>query len=345
MSASGFSLPVTLGAGQSQTMNVVFGPTSAENVSGNITVTTAQGATSVISVSGTGVQAGLSLTPSSANLGTVAVGASNSQTIQISNSGNGVLTITQVSASGPGFSTTGLSVPLSLNPGQSSTFNAQFQPASTGSATGSITIVSNAPGSPAVVTLSGSGVAATQTLSFSSSSVSFGSVDDGTSKTQNETITNTGNSDVQISQIAVGGTGFSLSGAGVPVTLSASQSLTFGIVFSPTAAGSATGTVTVTSNASGSPASIALSGTGIQQVPHTVGLSWTASTSTVSGYNVYRSTTSGSGYTKVNNGLVASVNYTDSTVANATTYYYVTTAVDGSGNESSYSNEASAVIP
>ena len=38
-------------------------------------------------------------------------------------------------------------------------------------------------------------------------------------------------------------------------------------------------------------------------------------------------------------------NYTDSTVQNGNTYYYVTTAVDGSGNESSYSNQASAVIP
>jgi fibronectin type 3 domain-containing protein len=80
-------------------------------------------------------------------------------------------------------------------------------------------------------------------------------------------------------------------------------------------------------------------------VSHTVSLSWTASTSTVSGYNVYRSTTSGSGYAKVNGSLVAAVDYTDSSVANGTTYYYVTTAVDSSGNESSSSNEAAAVIP
>jgi len=72
---------------------------------------------------------------------------------------------------------------------------------------------------------------------------------------------------------------------------------------------------------------------------------WTASTSTVNGYNVYRSTTNGAGYTKLNGSLVSLVNYTDSTVANGTTYYYVTTAVDGSGLESTNSNEASAVIP
>jgi fibronectin type 3 domain-containing protein len=60
---------------------------------------------------------------------------------------------------------------------------------------------------------------------------------------------------------------------------------------------------------------------------------------------VYRSTTSGGGYVKINGSLVPSMNYTDSAVQNGTTYFYVTTAVDGSGNESTFSNEASAAIP
>jgi fibronectin type 3 domain-containing protein len=76
-----------------------------------------------------------------------------------------------------------------------------------------------------------------------------------------------------------------------------------------------------------------------------VDLTWTASTSTVSGYNVYRSTVSGSSYTKINSSLVTGLTFTDSTVQNATTYYYVTTAVDSSGDESAYSNVASATIP
>jgi fibronectin type 3 domain-containing protein len=61
---------------------------------------------------------------------------------------------------------------------------------------------------------------------------------------------------------------------------------------------------------------------------------------------VYRSTTNGSGYAKINTGgLVTGVTYVDSTVQNSTTYYYVATAVDSSGNESAYSNQATAVIP
>jgi hypothetical protein len=81
------------------------------------------------------------------------------------------------------------------------------------------------------------------------------------------------------------------------------------------------------------------------QVAHTVGLTWNASTSTVSGYNVYRTTVSGTGYAKINSSLVAVLSFTDSNVLNSTTYYYITTAVDSGGNESTYSNEVSAAIP
>jgi hypothetical protein len=342
---SGVTLPVTLTPGQIQTMIVAFQPMAQESVSGNITVTNSQGTNTVVAVSGTGVQAGISLTPSSTDFGSVTVGATNSQTIQIRNTGNGVLTITQANVTGTGFSVAGLTLPLSINPGLTSGFNAQYQPASAGSASGSISIVSNAAVSPSVVTLTGTGVTPTEILSLSTTSISFGSIDTGTSSTQTVSVTNTGNANVQISQIAVIGTGYSLSGASTPITLTPSQKLTFSVIFNPTVTGSASGTVTITSNATGSPTTMTLSGSGVTPVPHTVGLSWTASTSSVSGYNVYRSTTSGTGYTKLNGGLVATESYTDSTVANGTTYYYVTTAVDGSGNESTDSNEAVAIIP
>jgi hypothetical protein len=81
------------------------------------------------------------------------------------------------------------------------------------------------------------------------------------------------------------------------------------------------------------------------QTPHSVALTWSGSTSTVSGYNVYRSTVSGAVYAKINASLVAVLSFTDSTVLNSTTYYYVTTAVDSSGNESAFSNEVQASIP
>ena len=341
---SGLSTPLTLAVGQNTAMNVSFSPTASENITGNITVTTSQGASAVIAVSGSGLQPALTITPESASFGNVTVGSPTTQTVQVANGGTGTLTISQVSVTGSGFSTGTLSLPINLSAGQASNFNVEFNPTVAGAVTGGVTVVSNAPNSPAVIGLSGTGVAATQTLGFSSTSLSFGNVDTGSSSSQNVTITNSGNTSVTISQISESGTGFTLSGAATPVTLSAGQKMTFGVEFSPSNSGSDAGTVKVTSNATGSPATISLSGAGVS-ASHAATLAWTASTSTVSGYNVYRSTTSGSGYSIVNSGLVAAVTYSDTTVESGVTYYYVVTAVDSSGVESTYSNQATAVIP
>ncbi len=342
---SGITTPFTLAAGQNAAMSVSFSPTASESITGNIQFSSSQGATAVISVSGNGVQPALTITPSSASFGDVTVGSPATQTIQLSNSGTGSLSVTQVSVAGSGFSTGTLSLPITLSSGQSSSFNVQFAPASAGTASGGVTIVSNAPNSPAIIAVSGTGVASTQVLTFSTTNLGFGNVNTGSSSTQSVTVTNSGNASVTVSQISESGAGFTLSGAGTPVTLTAGQSLTFGVIFNPSAAGSAAGAVTVSSTASGSPKTIALSGTGVQATAPSVTLTWTASTSTVSGYNVYRSTTNGSGYAKISSSLVGSVTYDDTTVQSGTTYYYVVTAVNASGEESTDSNQATAVIP
>ncbi len=90
----------------------------------------------------------------------------------------------------------------------------------------------------------------------------------------------------------------------------------------------------------------ATSGSCVTGNAHTVSLTWVASTSlNVAGYTVYRGTTLGGPYTKLNSSLVVVANYIDSTVQAGQTYYYVVTASDTSNNESVYSNEAQAVVP
>jgi fibronectin type 3 domain-containing protein len=80
-------------------------------------------------------------------------------------------------------------------------------------------------------------------------------------------------------------------------------------------------------------------------VAPSVTLSWTESSGSVSGYNVYRSTLSGTDYTRLNSSIVPSPTYTDGTVSRGKTYYYVVTAVNTSGVESAYSAQVSAAIP
>ena len=80
---------------------------------------------------------------------------------------------------------------------------------------------------------------------------------------------------------------------------------------------------------------------------HGVTLNWGASTSqNVAGYNVYRGTTSGGPYVKLNTtGLITVLTYFDGAVVAGQTYYYVATAVDISSNESAYSAQTTATIP
>jgi hypothetical protein len=283
--------------------------------------------------------------PTSINFANGVVGTGLSQPLIIKNTGTATLNITQVNETGSAFSVSGFTLPLNVNAGQQTTITVGFLPTVAGTVPGNISIVSNAPTSPTSVGLSGTAVAATLTLGINPTSLSFGNVTTGTSSAaQTVTITNTGNSSVTISQINLSAD-YSMTGGSAPVTLTPSQNLTLGVRFSPTTAVTVNGSISIVSNAAGSPATVSLLGTGVAPVQHSVALTWNASTSTVSGYNVYRGTVSGGPYTKINPSLVAVLNYTDSTVQSGTTYFYVTTAVDSSGNESAYSNEVSATIP
>jgi Abnormal spindle-like microcephaly-assoc'd, ASPM-SPD-2-Hydin/Transmembrane protein 131-like N-terminal len=345
VSVSGLAVPATIAPSQSVPVTVSFAPTTGGAVAGSVTVTNDGGVNVVAAVTGAGVQAGLSVTPSSVSFGSVVTGSTNSQTIQLKNSGTASLTVSQVAATGSGFSVSGVSAPFTLAPGASSTFNVQYAPTAAGAVNGSVSIVSNAPNSPATLSLSGTGVAATRTLSVSPGSLSFGSVNDGSTASQGFTITNTGNSNVAISGVSASGAGYSIVSGGSPATLSPNQSASVSVQFAPTVAGSVNGAVSILSNASGSNG-VSLSGTGVApQVNHAVALNWGASSSAVAGYNIYRSSVSGSSYAKVNSSLVGGASFTDSSVQTGQTYYYVATAVDAGGNESVYSNEVPAIVP
>jgi len=97
---------------------------------------------------------------------------------------------------------------------------------------------------------------------------------------------------------------------------------------------------------SGSTVSESLTGSGASASAHSVSLAWNPSSSgAVVGYNVYRGTTTGGPYNKINSSLESSTAFGDANVAAGKTYFYVVTAVDGGGTESGFSNQVKAIIP
>jgi hypothetical protein len=292
------------------------------------------------------VQGHLTTTPSSASFGKVVIGENNSQTIRFNNTGNGSVTISRVNVSGTGFKIAGLTVPAVIASGDSAVFNVVFTPTSPGSMTGSVSLISDAPNSPLTISLSGTGVAATFLLGANPPSLNFGKVNVDSSSLLSVTLTNLGNSNVAISKVGVSGAGFSPSSVTAGITLAPDQSTTLKVAFAPASAGSVSGEVAVTSSATDSPTTISLSGTAVQQVPHSVALTWDASKSLgVIGYYVYRGTVSEGPYTKLTLSALPETQYTDTSVQAGHIYYYVVTSVDSSGVESDYSGQVSVTIP
>jgi len=182
-------------------------------------------------------------------------------------------------------------------------------------------------------------------LAVSPSSLNFGNVAVGNSSSLTGTLSAT-NADVTVSSAAWSGSGYSVTGITFPVTVAAGTSAKYTVTFTPPAAGTSSGSISFTSNASDASLTQSFTGAGTQSSgQHSVALSWNPSTSTVTGYNVYRGTQSGGPYSKLNSSLLSGTSYTDSSVQSATTYYYVATAVDSSNVESAYSNQATAAIP
>ncbi len=82
--------------------------------------------------------------------------ASTAKTVTLTNGGTGALTITSITATGTGFTTTN-NCGTSVAAGATCTISAVFTPTTTATVTGSISVVSNAGSSPTVISLSGSG--------------------------------------------------------------------------------------------------------------------------------------------------------------------------------------------
>jgi len=337
-SVSGITWPVTLAAGRRTTLKVTFDPTKAGSMYGTVVVTSsASNPRLYLALAGTGSKfEWLKATPPSVSFGNVTVGTKATVPVVLTNVYSVSATLTAFADYGVGFSATGPALPVTLPPGASVTIHVSLAPPGPGATGGSVLI----KGPYLNIPLTGTGTTIGE-LTISPATLKFGSVDVGKTEKEVATLCATGGN-VTISS-AKSNSEFEISGPSFPLTISAGHSVELDVVFAPKEGGVASGTLTLTSNASKKQTTESFDGTGI--LPrYSVELWWSPSTSSIVGYNVYRRTAAGS-YSKINKALDPNTAYTDSTIVSGTTYYYAATAVNASGKESSYSKPLEVVVP
>jgi len=281
----------------------------------------------------------LACTPARLDFGVVVLSHAETLLVTLTNNGATSLTVSGIAASSSEFTTSSLILPLVLPAGQSVDLSVRFAPTARGWTYGTIEVFSNASNPTLVLAVEGAGALSWFTAT-NPSIVSFGQVLKGTSSTVPVVLTNASSSTITISKLGTTGTGFSMSGPTLPLTLEAGQGVTVNVTFAPQATGTEGGSLF----AWGTGRVVPLTGTGVV-TPYSVNLFWNSSADVV-GYNVYRSLTPSGTYTRINSTLDSITAYTDSTVVSGQTYYYAATSVSSSGQESTRSTPpVQAVIP
>ena len=155
-SASTCAAPSSLNPGAKCTIVVTFTPTTPGVSNASITIVdSAPNSPQVVTLTGTAST--LTLSASSLNFGSVPVGTTSApQSITATNDGTSTITFSSITASGD-FKETDNCVASPLQPTTNCTINVTFTPSSTNSSVGALTISDNAPGSPQIVLLTGSG--------------------------------------------------------------------------------------------------------------------------------------------------------------------------------------------
>lgn len=271
------------------TVRLAFAPTATGARNANLAIAhNATGSPSTVTLNGTGTaapQPTISLNATTKTYTSQTVGTTSAaQTVTVTNSGSAPLSFTGFTLTGTAagdFSrggTCATATPLAA--GGTCTVTIAFAPTATGTRSATLTIASNASNGNAAVTLSGTATAApAPVVALAPASLAFGNQTQATTSTaRNVTLTNTGTATLTISSLTAS-TPFAVSGTTCGASLAASASCTVSVTFSPTALGAASGSVSLTSNAAGSPHTVGLSGTGVVASPV---LAWNPTTSTVS---------------------------------------------------------------
>jgi streptogramin lyase len=193
------------------------------------------------------------------------------QKVALSNTGSTTLHIASIAVSGD-FTQNGCSATIA--PGTSCNVRVTFIPTALGPRIGSLTLVSDAAGSPHTISLVGTGTAAlAPQVLLNTTSLLFTSQAIGTSSpAQLVTLTNVGNAPLTISTVTTNGDFSGVGSCGSPTTgavLAVGQTCSISVIFKPIAGGGRTGQVSVSSNAPGGVSTVSLAGAG-DLIPQTI---------------------------------------------------------------------------
>jgi hypothetical protein len=210
---------------------------------------------------GTGEQAVALLTPSSLKFSSQIVGSvSATQTAFLSNSGTGVLHVSNTSVVGPFQAQNTCSTVQAGTPCQ---MQIVFVPTGLGSQTGTLTVTADGSTPTQTIALMGTGVAA-PTMTISPNSLSFPAQVMATrSLGQQVTLTNPSTQSISISNISITGSNTFSEEDGCPGSLAPGSSCQVSVQFAPIDGSASQGALTITDNATGSPQQVALTGQGL----------------------------------------------------------------------------------
>jgi hypothetical protein len=193
----------------------------------------------------------------------------------VNNTGKGVLTVSGVNVTGANaseFGQTNNCTGTGIQPGTNCIIKVVFTPTAGGNAAASLGITDNAEGSPQTVALSGTATAPSVTVS--PSALTFPSQAVGTSSSPaGVTVNNTSSKAVlTVSDVSVTGSdGSEFSQTNDCTTIQPGANCTIKVLFTPTAPGNASASLAITDNATGSPQTVALSGTATAAPDFTIG--------------------------------------------------------------------------
>jgi hypothetical protein len=244
---------------KSCTINVTFTPTASGIRVGTLTISDdAQGNPHAVTLSGTGIASAASFSPTSLTFPSQSVGSTSvSQSITLTNSGTGQLTVTGIQTAGD-FAQTNNCGTVAAN-GGTCLMVVTFTPTATGSRTGTLVVTDSAPNSPQTILLSGGAGAPANTMSVSS--MTFPAQQVGKSSVAQAVIlTNSGNANLVIAHVTAAGD-FSQTN-NCSLTIAPGANCTINVTFTPAIGGSRTGSLIVSDNSLGGSAFVSLSGTG-----------------------------------------------------------------------------------